>query len=214
MSGLFQPFYRVPSSDALRPGGTGLGLAICKRIARRLGGDITVQSDPGSGSVFSLAIPAVKSREIADSEPPEHLRAPDALAPLRAPGPRLRARLLLADDNEANQKLISLRLRQAGAEVVTAANGKEALERASEAANANRPFDAVIMDMQMPVLDGYEAVRQLRARGFAQPILAITAYAMSGDREECLGVGCDDYISKPIQWDRFLGKLTRLLAAK
>ncbi len=72
----------------------------------------------------------------------------------------------------------------------------------------------MIMDMQMPVLDGYEAVRQLRSGGFSQPILAVTAYAMSEDREECLGLGCDDFISKPIEWDRFMAKLSRLLAAK
>ena len=103
---------------------------------------------------------------------------------------------------------------QAGDEVVTAGNGKEALDRTSEAAMDGRPFDAVIMDMQMPVLDGYEAVRQLRARGFTRPILAVTASALSGDREECIDVGCDDHLTKPIQWDRFLSKLTRLLTPR
>ena len=110
--------------------------------------------------------------------------------------------------------MICLRLSRAGAEVVTAGNGEEALDRASEAALEGRPFDAVIMDMQMPVLDGYEAVPRLRARGFTNPILAVTAYAMSEDRDECLRLGCDDFVSKPIEWDRLLSKLTRLLAAK
>ncbi len=215
MSGLFQPFYRVPSSAADRPSGTGLGLAICKRIARRLGGDIAVQSIPGSGSIFTLSIPDRESRRKATtSGGPQESPEPPARAAVRPLPARLHARILLADDNQANQKLISLRLCQAGAEVVTADNGKEALDRTSEAAMEGRPFDAVIMDMQMPVLDGYEAVRQLRARGFTEPILAVTAYAMSGDREECIGVGCDDHLSKPIQWDRFLAKLTRLLTAK
>ena len=93
-------------------------------------------------------------------------------------------------------------------------NGKEALERVRDAAEQGRPFDAVIMDMEMPVLDGYEAVRQLRAGGFTRPILAVTAYAMSKDREECLRLGCDDHISKPIEWDRFFRKLIQLLAAR
>ena len=100
--------------------------------------------------------------------------------------------ILVTDDNEANQQLIGLRLSRAGAEVVTALNGKEALDRVREASRTDRPFDAVIMDMQMPVLDGYEAVRQLRAGGFTDPIVAVTAYAMSEDREECLRLGCDD----------------------
>ena len=95
----------------------------------------------------------------------------------------------MTDDNEANQQLIGLRLIRAGAEVVTALNGKEALDRVREPVEAGRPFDAVIMDMQMPVLDGYEAVRQLRAGGFTAPIVAVTAYAMSEDREECLRLG-------------------------
>jgi two-component system CheB/CheR fusion protein len=213
MSSLFQPFYRVPSASNDRPHGTGLGLAICKRIARQLGGDITVQSAKASGSIFTLSIPAkdVTRREGSGS-------------PLEAPGPtvaaadfpraQLRARILLAEDNQANQKLISLRLSQAGADVVTVGNGKEALESTSEAAIEGNPFDAVIMDMQMPVLDGYEAVRQLRDRGFKKPILAVTAYATPGDRDECIGLGCDDFISKPIQWDRFMAKLARLLSPK
>ena len=119
----------------------------------------------------------------------------------------------MTDDNEANQQLIGLRLIRAGAEVVTALNGKEALDRVREASEEGRPFDAVIMDMQMPVLDGYEAVRRLRAGGFTAPIIAVTAYAMSDDRDECLRLGCDDFISKPIEWDRFFAKLTRLLEA-
>jgi two-component system CheB/CheR fusion protein len=211
MSGLFQPFYRVSSAATDRPGGTGLGLAICKRIARRLGGDITVQSAPGSGSIFTLSIPVARAAEIAAPTRPQESPAPAEAHP---PAPRLHARILLAEDNQANQELISLRLRQAGADVVTADNGKEALERTSEAATAGRPFDAVVMDMQMPVLDGYETVRQLRARGFSKPILAVTAYAMSEDRQECIDRGCDDFISKPIEWDRFMVKLNRLLMAK
>jgi PAS domain S-box-containing protein len=214
MIGLFQPFYRVVSRAADRPRGTGLGLAICKRIARRLGGDITVQSAPASGSIFTLSIPAARAKEIEDCRRPEESPEPPALAAARPLPPRLHARILLAEDNQDNQKLISLRLSQAGAEVVTAGNGKEALDRTNEAALEGRPFDAVIMDMQMPVLDGYEAVRQLRARGFTEPILAVTAYAMSGDREECISQGCDDFISKPIEWDRFMAKLSRLLIAK
>jgi PAS domain S-box-containing protein len=214
MTGLFQPFYRVPSVAADHPGGTGLGLAICKRIARRLGGDITVQSTPASGSIFSLSIPVKIAKEIGNGRRGEESPEPPAFAAARPLPGRLHGRILLAEDNPANQKLISLRLRQAGAEVVTADNGKEALDRTSEASLEGRRFDAVIMDMHMPVLDGYDAVRELRARGFTEPIIAVTAFAMSEDREECIGLGCDDFISKPIEWDRLMAKLTRLLTAK
>ncbi len=213
MTGLFQPFYRVRSMAADRPSGTGLGLAICKRIARRLGGDISVQSTPGSGSTFTLSVPATIAGDGVGHRWPEETPEPPAVVSSRSVPPRLCARILLADDNEANLKLLSLRLSQSGAEVVTAANGKEALDRTAQAAGDGRPFDAVIMDMQMPVVNGYEAVRQLRARGFTKPILAVTAHAMNEDREECIRLGCDDFISKPVEWDRFLAKLSGLLTA-
>ena len=172
MSGLFQPFYRVPSAAADRTSGTGLGLAICKRIARRLGGDISVQSDPGSGSTFTLTIPAPLAKDVDGRRQSETIAANhrEPPRPVRSLA-RLNARILLAEDNPANQKLISLRLREAGADVVTAGDGKEALDRTNEAAASGRPFDAVIMDMQMPVLDGYEAVRQLRAEASANRFL-------------------------------------------
>jgi CheY-like chemotaxis protein len=213
MISLFEPFYRVPSSAVRQPGGTGLGLAISKRIARRLGGDITVRSDSASGSTFTLSIPAAMPRKASDRRRSEGSPDRPALAPIGPLFARLHPRILVAEDNEANRKLISLRLTQAGAEVVTAGDGKEALDRTREASLEGRPFDAVIMDMQMPILDGYDAVRQLRSGGFTEPILAVTAFAMSEDRDECLSLGCDDFISKPIEWDRFMAKLTRLLTA-
>jgi CheY-like chemotaxis protein len=212
MGELFQPFYRVRSGERDSPGGTGLGLAICKRIARRLGGDMTVQSAPRVGSTFTLTIPTGLPNEIEISRRAGDSQRPPAFAPARSPSPRLHGRILVADDNEANRRLIGLHLRRAGADVVTAGDGQEALDRTNEAIDEHRPFDAIVMDMQMPVIDGYDAVRELRARGFTKPIIAVTAYAMSEDRDECLRLGCDEFVSKPIEWDRFLAKLTRLLA--
>jgi CheY-like chemotaxis protein len=152
--------------------------------------------------------------DIAATEPrgktQEDVAVPESAPPFAA----LHARLLLAEDHDANRQVITLRLSGIGAEVVAARNGKEALERVRDAAEEGRPFDAVIMDMEMPVLDGYEAVRQLRAGGFTGPIMAVTAYAMTKDRDECLRMGCDDHISKPIDWDRFLRKLVQLLGIR
>jgi PAS domain S-box-containing protein len=212
MCELFQPFYRVRSGEPDSPAGTGLGLAICKRIARRLGGDITVQSAPQVGSTFTLSIPVGWRNEIEVSRRARESPEPPAFAPAPVPSTRLHGRILVADDNQANRRLIGLHLRRAGADVVMASDGQEALDRTSEAIEERRPFDAVIIDMQMPVVDGYDAVRELRARGFTKPIVAVTAYAMSEDRDECLNLGCDEFVSKPIEWDRFLAKLTRLLA--
>ena len=215
MGGLFQPFYRVRSGGRGSPGWNGPGPGDLQAHCQAARGRYHRAERSGVGSTFTLSIPAASAKEIDDlaggpTNRRSHLRSPPA-HPLP---PRLHGRILVADDNEANRQLISLRLRQAGADVVTAGNGQEALDRTTEAIVEGRPFDAVIMDMQMPVLDGYDAVRQLRARGFTEPIIAVTAYAMSEDREECLGLGCDDFISKPIEWDRFLAKLTRLLTAK
>ncbi len=124
----------------------------------------------------------------------------------------MKARLLLAEDNDANRRVLALRLGRAGADVVTACNGKEAIDRFDDAARQGHPIEAVIMDMEMPILDGYEAVRQIRARGFSTPIIAVTAYAMREGREECLAIGCDEHISKPIEWDRLFLRLSNLLA--
>jgi CheY-like chemotaxis protein len=189
-------------------------LAISQRLARQLGGNLTVQSAPGAGSTFTLSIPVGMPLSEA-IEPPEQQGNSASALGLKSVGvsiPRLHARILLAEDHDANRQVITLRLNQAGAEVVQARNGKEAIDLLRDAAG-KQPIDAVIMDMEMPILDGYEAVRQLRAGGFTCPIIAVTAYAMTKDREECLKLGCDDHISKPIQWDRFFLRLSQLLHA-
>ena len=218
MRELFEPFYRVQSDARERPLGTGLGLAISKRIARKLGGDITVRSAPAVGSTFTFWFPLRARNMGTDSPAPPQRGAgppPAGTKPAVAAKNQLQnARILVADDNEANRHLMSLRLRKHGAEVVLAADGKEALDHVRESHEQNLEIDAVVMDMQMPVLDGYDAVRELRGGGFTKPIIAVTAYAMSEDREECLAIGCDEFVSKPIEWERFLSKLAKLVTAK
>jgi PAS domain S-box-containing protein len=212
LAGLFEPFSRARHSPSGEPNGSGLGLAISRRLAERLGGRIDVASTPGRGSRFTLTLPTGPLEGVELRLPPADAPARAEPSPPPAPAPptagRLRdARILLAEDNPAIQRIVALHLERAGAAVVPARNGQEALDLALSARDAGRPFDAILMDMQMPVLDGYEATRQLRASGFRGAILALTAYAMPEDREECLRFGCDDHVSKPIDWEQLLSKL-------
>ncbi|UCD74466.1 MAG: response regulator [Phycisphaerales bacterium] len=200
---LFQPFTQADTSTSRKFGGTGLGLAISKRLARALGGDITVvDTKPGRGTRFRISVatgPLDGVRLIASSD-----LAHDAgtvrtgEAGDKASPPLLACRILFAEDGPDNQRLIAHVLRQAGAEVTVAENGQIALEAAIEARERGRPFEIILMDMQMPVLDGYAATLKLRQEGFTTPIIALTAHAMTGDREKCTQAGCDDYATKPI----------------
>ncbi|MHB8903301.1 MAG: response regulator [Thermoguttaceae bacterium] len=121
----------------------------------------------------------------------------------------LHGRILLAEDGPDNQRLITFILEKAGAEVTTVENGQMALEAALAASDAGRPFDLVLMDMQMPIMDGYMATRQLRQRGYAGPVIALTAHAMADDRQKCLQAGCDDYATKPINRQELVEMVAR-----
>ncbi|MCE5303007.1 MAG: response regulator [Planctomycetaceae bacterium] len=135
------------------------------------------------------------------------LNAMDApISPAHGP---LDCRILLAEDDRDHQPLLCLMLEKAGSEVTIAENGRLAVDLACEARNAGRPFELIVMDLQMPVLDGLSATRELRADGFSSPIIALTARAVSTDRDRCFAAGCDDFLSKPVS--RF--DLVRLLAA-
>ncbi|MBL9124087.1 MAG: response regulator [Planctomycetaceae bacterium] len=197
MQRLFNPFTQADSSITRNFGGTGLGLAISQRLARILGGAIQVESQPDLGSCFRVTIATgpiegIPLRVQADLATTE--TAPQAVAPAA----RLACRVLLAEDGPDNQRLIAHLLTKAGAEVEVVENGQLAVDQALTAAAQGRPFDLILMDMQMPVLDGYSATRQLRTRGYTRPIVALTAHAMQGDREKCLAAGCDGFATKPI----------------
>jgi PAS domain S-box-containing protein len=204
---LFQPFSQVDASARRRFGGTGLGLAISMRLAKMLDGDIEVQSIPELGSKFSLIIgigpvdePAVHPESLAITDHSDRSLLANDRQPIAADTPtKLNCRILLVEDNPSNQLMITFLLRKAGAEVTVAENGRFAVELALTAQKSENCFDLILMDMQMPVMDGYEATRKLRASGYTKPILALTAHAMTGDRQKCLVAGCDDYMRKPIK---------------
>ncbi len=214
VAGLFTPFFQGDQATARRHGGTGLGLAISRRLAEMLGGQIRVHSVPNCGSTFTLVLPLELpdgAKLISADEARSRHRPPPRTEP---PHPDLLqgVHVLLAEDGPDNQRLIAFMLRKAGADVTVASNGRQAVELClaplDDAHGALR-FDVVLMDMQMPEMDGYEATRLLRAQGYRGPIIALTAHAMSHDRQRCLDAGCDDYASKPVQRNDLLHLVAR-----
>jgi signal transduction histidine kinase/DNA-binding response OmpR family regulator len=203
---LFQPFTQADESTTRKFGGTGLGLTISKRLAKLLGGDIDVTSTPRKGSTFSLTINAGprEGAELIDKLDTADLR-PLPQLPAVAAG-SLRGRVLLAEDGEDNQELLSAHLRTAGAEVEIAPNGRVAVEKGRSGS-----WDVILMDMQMPELDGYGAATALRAAGVETPIVALTANAMAEDRAKCLAAGCTEYLAKPVERQQLLEMVSRVL---
>lgn len=203
---LFQPFCQADSSMTRRFGGTGLGLTISKRLAVMLGGDLIVShSQIGQGTSFRLTVDVGRIEEIEFLDAP----AARALGKTKAQSSTDRIslqgiNLLLAEDGPDNQRLIKFVLNKAGAEVEVVGNGQLAVEAALNAENAGSPYDCILMDMQMPVQDGYEATQELRSRGYDRPILALTAHAMARDKQKCMNAGCDGFLTKPIDRKQLL----------
>ena len=194
LTSIFEAFQQADASFTRLHGGTGLGLTICQRLVRLMGGELTVESTPGQGSTFAFSVNFELPPQIS---PPAKAMAQDQ-APAEATGRQRRMRVLIAEDSEVNQVLALAMLDSLGHEAVVAADGEAALR-----ALARGTFDAVLMDVQMPVLSGLEATRQFRemeaGSGSRLPIIAMTANAMQGDREACLEAGMDGYLAKPIR---------------
>ncbi|MCC5862777.1 MAG: PAS domain S-box protein [Gammaproteobacteria bacterium] len=206
----FDPFTQGDASMARRYGGTGLGLRISQALARKLGGDLTLSSREGVGSTFTVTVNTgdvtgvtMHPAGVIGASAPSTVVAYPA-----AEGPRLAGlAILLVEDGVDNQRLIRHHLARAGARVSLAENGREAVETVTLGGVSP---DLILMDMQMPVMDGYSATRALRGAGWTAPIVALTAHAMSGDRERCLEAGCDDYLSKPVKVMQLLATCERL----
>ena len=229
LEGIFQKFTQADASTTRKYGGTGLGLAITRQLVELMGGRVTVRSTPGRGSTFGLHLPLP-----IDPTPPEQRKAmiavethcqppqgeilahpcsgkaePQQLPEVEPLLARTAGRILLVDDTEINQKVALTLLQKAGYQVDTASGGREAVEACRREA-----FDLVFMDWQMPVVDGLESTRLIRAEECEDrrvPIIAMTANAMPGDREACLAAGMDDYLSKPIDFDELAVVLRRWL---
>jgi PAS domain S-box-containing protein len=189
---LFQPFTQADATMARKYGGSGLGLAIARRLVEMAGGELTVHSAPGRGSTFTVTVPAgtLPGIKMLDA-PAEALTESPANVPT---GHVLQGvRVLLAEDGVDNQALIETVLRKAGASVAIAENGRVAVDKALAEA-----FDLILMDINMPVMDGYQATRLLRSEGYERPIVALTANAMVEDVARSLEAGCNDHLTKPI----------------
>ncbi|HRE19065.1 MAG TPA: response regulator [Rhodocyclaceae bacterium] len=194
---LFRAFSQADASTSRRFGGTGLGLAISRQLVQSMGGDIKVESTPGKGSTFSFLVRVGCPGEAESAELKARLLKPSGLREaVTTTAQSLKgARVLVAEDNEINQQVVSEFLKLGGLEVVLASDGEQALQCLRQ-----QPFDVVLMDMMMPRMDGLEATRLLRAepRWSRLPVIALTANATPEDRERCLQAGMNDFLTKPI----------------
>ena len=199
LGAIFEPFVQSDASVTRKHGGTGLGLAICRRIAESLGGELTVRTVVGQGSVFTATIDTGDLYGVQMIDMPTPSLTADVP---QEPSKRTSLEgvsVLVVDDMETNRRLVSMFLTRAGAKVASVENGAVAVETVEKG-----DFGIVLMDMQMPVMDGYTATALLRQKGYDRPIIALTAHAMRGDKEKCEMAGCSGYVPKPINMDELI----------
>jgi signal transduction histidine kinase/ActR/RegA family two-component response regulator len=200
---LFTAFTQADESTTRRFGGTGLGLSICRELAELMGGEVGVISEPGRGSLFWAELPLPPSTQAGPDS--AFGAAPDSASPLAG------MRVLMVEDNPVNMLIAVALLEQWGVEVAQASDGAQALRAVNAQADAGRPFDVVLMDVQMPVMGGHDATRALRLRFDAEqlPIIALTAAALTSERDEALACGMNDFLTKPIDAQRLRDTLAR-----
>ena len=210
LEAIFDPFVQADNSVTRRFGGTGLGLAISLRFARLLGGDLVAQSVLGSGSTFTVTIDPGPLDGVRLLEPHEAMAVTrEAAVGGTGEWQFPPARILVVDDGDETRELLQLVLEEVGLQVEGAENGQVGVDRAR-----SEPFDLILMDMQMPVMDGYTATSSLRQAGLETPIVALTANAMKGFERECLEAGCTAYLTKPVDLDALVEELARLLGGE
>ncbi len=200
---IFESFSQADSGTTRKFGGTGLGLAITKSLAELLGGSINVSSRPGKGSVFTIDIPVMVNSDVSLDDDYGHTDK-DKISENEIQG--LSGKVLVAEDNKSNQKLIRLILSKMGICPVIVEDGQKAVE-----IHKNEKFDLIIMDIQMPKMNGYDATKAIRKTDTDIPVVAITANAMKGDAEKCFNAGCTEYLPKPIKRDELYEILEKYL---
>jgi len=208
ISKIFDPFTQADTSTTRQYGGTGLGLHLSQQLAKKLGGSISVESTPKVGSCFCLTVATgVTDKSKLLSYMPE-IKLVSTHSIVDEFEIRLSGKVLLAEDNIDNQRLVSMYLKKLGADVMVVNNGKEAIEQTGK-----DEFDLILMDMQMPVMNGIDAIKRLREMNYSKPIVALTANAMKEDVDACYEAGCDDFIQKPISQQQFKTSVTKFLTA-
>ncbi len=213
---IFNQFAQADSSTTRQFGGSGLGLIISRKLAQFLDGSVDlVFSESGIGSQFRATVSVGPTSGLKMVDNPLEARVVQPIVKVSAIAkPIEQSRILLVEDGLDNQRLLSYILRKGGADVSVANDGKQGAHIALTALEENRPFDVILMDMQMPIMDGYEATRLLREKDYHWPIVALTAHAMASDRIKCIKAGCDDYLTKPVDREQLFDVIKTQMATK
>jgi signal transduction histidine kinase/CheY-like chemotaxis protein len=206
---IFEAFLQADGATTRKYGGTGLGLAIARRITELLQGTLTLKSEVGKGTTFSMVIPTgldTEAKPLISDVDYSHEQETGAKEPVRLDEQVFSGSVLVAEDTKTNQLLIRLLLEKIGLEVTIVEDGNEAFEKA-----LSESFDLILMDMQMPNMNGYDATKKLREHGLVTPIVALTANAMQGDEQKCISAGCNDYLAKPIDRTALLKMVSKYM---